>query len=400
MSWSQGRKFRDRQGIEGNHALNGTATRRRRHKAPSGLKKGKMKLVLAPKGVFGRRPTSHAVQGMVFYSIVFMMLCLVFAGRVAAGQSLHAQGKNIVDSTGKVVPLRGVNIGGWLVTEGWMCGQKDDGGRGALEQLEKRFGPKKAAALMNAWYDHWFTARDLDNIQKWGFNVIRVPFGWRNLQDADGNWKRDAQGNIDFGRMDWVVKEAAKRGIYVVFDLHVWPRQMEKDGYGLPSRWSADGIAVRAKMADLWGVVAKHYKGNSAIAAFDVINEPEGSPYDAPHHAFYDAIRAQDPERMVIEEWVSYPNLPKENWTNVVWSDHYPGDKLTGTPEERIAAYERGAEITTHPEVQCPIFMGEIKSPQDTAESAAALGHALNQRGWSWAVWTYKVRQPGRLGVI
>ena len=300
-----------------------------------------------------------------------------------------------MDGAGKTVQLRGVNIGGWLVTEGWMCGQSDDGGRGALEQLEKRFGSEKAATLMNAWYDHWFTAKDLDTLKSYGFNVIRVPFGWRNLQDADGNWKRDAHGSIDFSRLDWVVKEAAKRGIYVVFDLHVWPRQLEKDGYGLPSRWSADGIAVRAKMADLWGVVARHYKGNGQIAAFDVINEPEGSPYDAPHHAFYDAIRAQDSERMIVEEWVSYPNTPQENWTNVVWSDHYPGKKETGTPEERLTAYDVDAGISAHPEVQCPIFMGEIKSPQDTTESAAALAQALNKRGWSWAVWTYKAVNQG-----
>ncbi len=277
---------------------------------------------------------------------------------------LHAQGREIRDRAGKLVTLRGLNVGGWLVTEGWMCGQTDDGGRGALEQLEKRFGPEKAATLMNAWQDNWFTAKDLDTIQKWGFNVIRVPFSYRNLQDADGTWKRDAKGNIDFRRMDWVVQEAARRGIYVIFDLHVWPRQLEKDGYGLPSRWSEDGKAVRAQMADLWAAVALHYKGNGHVAAFDVINEPEGSPYDAPHHAFYDAIRTQDPERMVVEEWVSYPGLPKENWTNVVWSDHYPGDKLTGTPEERIAAYARKAEIATHPEVQYPIFMGEIKAPR------------------------------------
>lgn len=35
---------------------------------------------------------------------------------------LHARGKDIVNRAGKVVWLRGVNIGGWLVTEGWMCG--------------------------------------------------------------------------------------------------------------------------------------------------------------------------------------------------------------------------------------------------------------------------------------
>ena len=65
-----------------------------------------------------------------------------------------------------------------------MCGQTDNGGRFALEQLEARFGPAQAATLINAWRDNWFTDRDLDNIQSYGFNVLRVPFSWRNLQDA------------------------------------------------------------------------------------------------------------------------------------------------------------------------------------------------------------------------
>ncbi len=301
---------------------------------------------------------------------------------------LHTRGQDIVDRAGRVVRLRGVNIGGWLVTEGWMCGQSDDGGRGALEQLEKRFGPEKAARLMNAWYDHWFTTNDLDLLQSWGFNLIRVPFGYRNLQDAAGRWKRDARGNIDFSRMDWVVREAAQRGIYVIFDLHVWPRQLEKDNYGLPSRGSEEGKAVRAKMALLWGEVAKHFKGNAAVAAFDVINEPEGSPGNAPQHAFSAAIRAQDPERMIIVETTGYENTPKEFPKNTVYSDHYAFKDQASLEKYR-------SSLEAHPEVRMPLFLGEMKAGQDTAESARWMAETMNKEGWSWAIWTYKAVNYG-----
>ena len=33
---------------------------------------------------------------------------------------LHASGTNIVNANGNVVPLRGVNIGGWFIMEKWM----------------------------------------------------------------------------------------------------------------------------------------------------------------------------------------------------------------------------------------------------------------------------------------
>jgi len=115
---------------------------------------------------------------------------------------LQTRGRELVNRDGKVVRLRGVNIGGWLVTEAWMNGQTDDGKRTALEGLEARFGAAKAAALMKAWQDNWFTAKDLDLIGSWGFNLIRVPFSYRNLQSADGTWRRKADGEIDFSRFD------------------------------------------------------------------------------------------------------------------------------------------------------------------------------------------------------
>jgi len=269
-----------------------------------------------------------------------------------------------------------------------MCGQTDSRERGALEQLERRFGPEKAATLMNAWYEHWFTARDLDLIQSWGFNVIRVPFGYRNLQDARGNWKRDVRGRIDFSRMDWVAAEAGKRGIYVIFDLHEWPGQLEKDNYGLPSRWTQEGKAVRAGMALLWGEVARHFKGNAAVAAFDVINEPEGSPGNAPQHAFADAIWAQDPQRMIIVETTGYANMADEFPKNTVYSDHYAF-------KDQVSFERFRGTLRDHPEVRVPLFLGEMKAGQDTAESARWMAQTMNKEGWSWAIWTYKAVNYG-----
>ena len=325
---------------------------------------------------------SQIAAGMVIYP----KQASAEAAGVKKLPALHARGQDVVDSKGNVVALRGVNVGGWLVTEGWMCGQKDKKDRNALEQLEARFGPEKAAGLMKAWQDNWFTARDLDAIEKLGFNVIRVPFGYRTLQDAAGNWIRDNNRKIDFSRMDWVVEQAGKRGIYVIFDLHVWPGE-----YGWPSRATQEGQQVRARMSLVWSEVARHFRGVESIAAMDVINEPEGSPGDLPQHAFYDAIRRQDPGRMIVVETISYPNIPRGRWKNIVWSAHYPENSLkTGAVEERLAQFEEKEHIAGRNSEIAPIYIGEMKAPQDTLESAVELAHALNRRGWSWTVWTYK----------
>jgi len=306
---------------------------------------------------------------------------------------LHVEGQNFVDSTGKHVALHGVNIGGWLVTEGWMCGQSDSRDRFALEELEDRFGPGKAAALMNVWYDHWFTTADLDRIQGMGFNLIRVPFGYRNLMDAKGDWHRDWEGHIDFSRFDWVVREAGKRGIYVIFDYHVWPGQ--KDAYSEISHNEPASAASRAESAQIWGELAKHFKGDGTVAGFDLLNEPEGCPGDMVQRQFTDAIRAQDPDRIVIGEGMYYTNFKDGYWKNGVWSAHYPDDKADGTVDQKIAKWSSTQNIDQNPDVPAPVFIGEMKSPQDTEDSAVALAEALNKRGWSWAVWDYKAANMG-----
>ena len=56
---------------------------------------------------------------------------------------------------------------------------------------------------------------------------------------------------------------------------------------------------------------------------------------------------------------------------------------------DRLAEFDRRQKLSATPQVALPIFIGEMKAPQDTAESAAELVKALNNRGWHWAVWTY-----------
>ena len=318
----------------------------------------------------------------------------IASGNAGAGKSLgspylHQHGREIQDASGKSVILRGVNIGGWLVTEGWMCGQTDANDRLALERLEERFGESKASTLINAWYDNWFTVEDFDALENYGFNVIRVPFSWRNLQNAKGDWTRNEKGEIDFSRFDWVVNEAAKRGIYVVFDLHRWPGI-----YGEISRATDEGEKYRVQMAVLWKEFALHFKGNKTIAGYDVINEPEGSPGDLPHRAFYDAIRSVDPDRMLIMEWTEERQWPTYGWENVVVSDHYPESEAKEIPaneiEKRLEQFEKKKAEKSPDYVKYPVFIGEAKAPEDTAESARGMVDAFGKRGWSWAIWTYK----------
>lgn len=60
------------------------------------------------------------------------------------------------------------------------------------------------------------------------------------------------------------------------------------------------GDAERAEAAELWGMIAEHFVGETTIAGYDVMNEVTGSPGDILQIAMYNAIRAKDPNRLLI----------------------------------------------------------------------------------------------------
>jgi hypothetical protein len=57
--------------------------------------------------------------------------------------------------------------------------------------LASRFGAAPANRLIAAFEDHWITELDLDNFRALGLNVLRVPFSYRCVMDANFTWRSD-----------------------------------------------------------------------------------------------------------------------------------------------------------------------------------------------------------------
>ena len=130
--------------------------------------------------------------------ILSLLLCFgVASTAMAADAFLSAADTELRDAHGHGNPvlLRGVNLGGWLLFEPWMTpmdssGAKDDWS--ARDILTKRFGPAVSDGLLAAYEDTWINEKDFDHIAAAGFNVVRLPFWYRNLEDEDGTWRADA----------------------------------------------------------------------------------------------------------------------------------------------------------------------------------------------------------------
>jgi endoglucanase len=106
---------------------------------------------------------------------------------------------------------------------------------------------------------HWNRAY-FEEIKNWGANVVRFPIHPRA-------WRK--QGKQPYLKMlDEGVQWATELGIYVIMDWHsignLRTEMYQDDMYD----------TTQKETFDFWRNMAKHYKGNTTVAFFELFNEP------------------------------------------------------------------------------------------------------------------------------
>jgi aryl-phospho-beta-D-glucosidase BglC (GH1 family) len=317
---------------------------------------------------------------------------------------LHASGRSIVNAEGAVVPLVGVNLGGWFVMEKWMV-PLDSGSLpdtySVMQTLDSRFGVATEQSLIKTYQQSWITTADLDNIKNAGFNVVRAPIWWGQFyllnDQTPGGWRADA-----FEVLDWLVNACAARGIYVIIDMHgVVGGQSNSDDTGRSGQnqyWTNGNF--QGDTAYLWWQIANHYKGNPTVAGYDLINEPVGTPSSDTvlniYNQLYQSIRSVDPSHMIIMEgtwgswnWSMLPNPNVFGWTNVAYQMH---EYQWNAPQSQV---EQGAvnqvnDFNNHASYNVPGYVGEFNDFGFGSATWQFSTNAWNAAGLSWTVWSYK----------
>lgn len=309
---------------------------------------------------------------------------------------------------GDVVPLRGVNLGGWLLMEGWMTPMDSSGladNYSVVQTLNTRFGVSTQEKLIKTYQEAWITTNDLDNIKALGMNCVRLPFWWGNVQRLDGTWRADA-----YEKMDWLVTNAWQRGIYTIIDFHGVPGgQSASDSTAQANQnqyWN--NVAYQNQTLLIWSNVAAHFNGNPAVAGYDLINEPFGAPGQTnlwnAYHSLYQKIRSVDSDHMIFMEgtwtgtgtngqslnwqWDVLPPPSQFGWTNVVYSMHaYAGS--TTASGEKAETDKQVNDFNSHQSWNLPCFIGEFNS-HSTQSAWRYSVLQYNQNNMSWNNWSYK----------
>ena len=199
-------------------------------------------------------------------ALMFLLLPQIL---VAQSGFVHTQGNQLVDGQGRVLMLRGTNLGNWLVREGYMF-HFDDGPQSTREieaLTNELLGPTAAQKFWRDYMDRYVTRDDIQFIKRAGFNSIRIPFHYKYFLPGDDE---------GFALLDRVIGWSREAGLYVILDMHCAPGGQTgtniDDSWGYP--WIYDDPEAQQLTVDIWKRIAAHYRDSTTVLGYDLLNEP------------------------------------------------------------------------------------------------------------------------------
>jgi hypothetical protein len=309
---------------------------------------------------------------------------------------VHADGVFIRDGQGRPIRLRGVNLGGWFLWEGWMWGGVFQTETDMMRRLAEALGPEEAESFRTEIHRRMIAEADIARIAQMGFNVVRLPLTHWMLDDTSG---RSEYPKAGWDLLDRVLGWCEKYGVYAVLDLHSAPGGQSfwficdpDPGHEI---WTDPANAQRT--VDLWQAIARRYKDRRIVAAYDLLNEPlppSGKALVAFYRRLIAAVRAVDPDHMIMLEGglfgVDFSMFPGPLAPNTIYSFHMY-NWVVDDRRLQLAGVRRLA--LRH---QMPLWCGEFgESSYDMIRTTVALYEDPRRLVSGWCYWPWK-RVPNR----
>jgi len=252
-------------------------------------------------------------------------------------------------------------------------------------------------------------ARHFEEVQRAGFNTIRLPVRWSAHAEPDPPYAIDP---MYFARVDDAIERASRRDLNAVVNMHFYPELLEAPG------------AHSARYLGLWRQIAARYAGASDHLAFELLNEPDkplaADQWNALWLAALEVVRASNPRRRVIVgptrantlEGLASLELPRDDRL-VVTIHYYAPFEFThqgaswvpGADRWRARTWGQQSEIeAVHTELAiaaawarahaCPLFIGEFGA-YEAADMASrerwttCVRSIAAELGLSWAYWDF-----------
>lgn len=326
---------------------------------------------------------------------VFLLLFIIpFGLKAQRAKFVGVKGREIIGSDKKPFLMRGTNLGNWLVPEGYMFKFKSvNSPRLINEALSEILGPDATQAFWKRFQDTYITAADIHFLKASGMNSIRIPFNYRLFTNE--SYLGSNNSNRGFELIDRVIGWCKKEGLYVILDMHCAPGGQTgdniDDGYGYPFLFKSK--VSRQLTAAIWRRIALHYKNETTVLGYDLLNEPiatyfkaeEFNPYLEPlYKEITKAIRTVDKNHIIIlggAQWDSnFQVFGPPFDSKLVYQFH----KYWTDPAQKVIQ----DYVDFRDKYNVPIYCGETGENKDEWVRDFRLLLEKNNIGWHY--WPYK----------
>ncbi|MBI2419764.1 MAG: glycoside hydrolase family 5 protein [Ignavibacteriales bacterium] len=333
----------------------------------------------------------------VFFRLVLtgflLSFLLAFPAKAQNQKFVFVKGKDVFTPDGQKLLLKGINIGNWLLPEGYMFKFKHASSPRLINDVfNQLIGESEARKFWNDFRRDYITEEDIQFIKASGFNSIRIPFSYRLFVSGHDESKLEGPG---YALLDSVMNWCEKHGLYTVLDMHGAPGGQTgdniDDSYAYPflfeSKENCD-LTIR-----IWKLLAERYAGYRHLVGYDLLNEPIAhyfskdtlNPLLEPlYKDITKAIRAVDKDHIIFyggAQWNSnFSVFGKPFDDKAIYTFH---KYWTDTTYSNIADYVDYAN-----KYNVPLWLGE--SGENSNEWIASFRRLCEANNIGWCFWPYK----------
>lgn len=278
----------------------------------------------------------------------------------------------------------------------------DDSDLGLRLVLERRFGIEARDELLDRFQSAWLREQDLDWMAAQGWNVVRIPMGYRGLTSMSDEVEPSALvwNERAFAQLERVLDRCEEVGLWAVLDVQECPGGQNE--YAGPSTLYEDP-AKQELCIELWSELSRRYAGRSSVAAYSLLAEPMSAPSPEARDELYgrivDTIRDRGDDHLVVihDGFRGMHGLPvpaEEGRSNFIHSTH-----LFEWGNDSLADYEAMLPLwdlslgDAQAAQGVPYYIGSFSTLHGEPwayDSAALMASYFEERGWSWTLWTWK----------
>jgi endoglucanase len=258
--------------------------------------------------------------------VAALLIMLLLFGKANA-QFVTTQGTQIIDKNGNPIVFAGMNLGNWLVWEGYLM-MGDFNYRTHTQffnSVKSAFGGNLTQAIdfEHQWRMNYVTEQAIIDLKNMGYNSVRVPFHHNMF------WNGTTVVDNGFQYFDRVITFCRNNGMYVLLDMHAAPGYQNPGDHcdNLESNssqprtsvhfWDGNNISIASQV---WKHIATHYANEPVIWGYDLINEPVPQPGRefellTSMITMRNAIRQVDNNHIIVAEgnwWAS--DMQKLDW--------------------------------------------------------------------------------------